>query len=464
MSEVNLLHRKPTCTVPAHRYDKAYFWSFIAVIILCWSPSNLLAYLAPLLCVAIFVLLSKNQMVMRNVILWFLFWGILISAYIVLSPGFVVHSAILSVLTYSSFLVVLAIPGQLIARQGLLNRMLVWARWIVIIEALVGITQGLYGFSRTGTFDSSNGDFVEGTIHLALAPELAFSNPMFAINMAFLLIAILPDLILRRKGFVAITLGSIALILASVMHVLIILAVAGIIAILLYWPISLRRRMTYLLMIGLIVAVALSFFALRRNFGIANSFARRLISGDSYRTQAVKRTVVDLPNDYPLVPIVGLGPGQFSSRAGLIGTGLYFGGPLNSRPLPFVPQGMSQAFEDYTLDLWLAKTRGRGTGSTHQPFLSWLSVYSEWGILVFVAIFIVVTFLLIRVRLVVHNYPQRILATSFGIGLLLTLFLGIQENYWEVPQAILVGLMILKIQYAILTSPDTRNKLGEYKL
>ena len=448
---------------PTERYEKAYFWAFVSAILLCWSPSNLLAYLAPLISIAIFVFLSRSPTVLRNAIIWFLCWGIIISVYVVLKPGFLIHSALLSALTYSSFLVVLAIPSRFVSGLGLLEQMLNWARWVVIIEALVGIVQGVYGFSRTGSFDRANGDYVEGTIHLALAPELALSNPMFAINMALLLTALLPELILRRKGYIAILLGGAALILASVLHVILMLAVASAIAILLYWPVTLRRRMTYFVMAGLIVAAIFSFSALRGNFGTANTFARQLISGESYRTKAVTRAVVDMPEEYPFFPLIGLGPGQFSSRAGLIGTGLYFGGPVFPRPLPFLPQGMTEAFEKNTYDLWLEYSRliarGIGSGSTHQPFLSWLSVYAEWGILAFIAVLVLTAYLLMRVRLVIHSYPQRILATSFGTGALLILFLGLQENYWEVPQAILVGLMILKVQYAVLTQPESRGML-----
>lgn len=442
------------------QYHKAYLAAFILSLLLVWSPSNALAYLAPIFAIVVFIAITKSGVVIRNVVVWFLVWGIILSFYTLLTPDFVIHSALLSVLTYSSFLVVVVIPGRFVASLDLLDRMLTWARWIVIIEALVGITQGIYGFTRTGSFDVANGDFVEGTIHPALASELSLSNPMFAINMAFLLTALLPDLILRRKGTIAVILGGLSLIMASVLHVLIMLAAAAFLSILFFWPISFRRRMTYLIGAGLTVAVILAFFALRRNFSTADGFARQLLSGESYRSIAIQRAVTEMPHDYPLLPLVGLGPGQFSSRAGLIGTGLYFGGPKNPRPLPLLPKGMSQAFEENTLDLWLELTgRKLDFGSTHNPFLSWLSVYVEWGILVLAAAFGLVMVLMIRVRTVVHSYPQRILATSFGTGLLLILFLGAQENYWEVPQAIFAGIMLLKVQYVILLDPASRSIL-----
>jgi hypothetical protein len=407
--------------------------------------------------------MTKDGTAIRNVLIWFLVWGIVITVYILVTPDFVIHSALLSILTYSSFLMVLVIPGRLVASLDLLDRMLTLAGWMVILQALVGITQGLYGFTQTGTFSGSNGDFVEGTIHPALASELSLSNPMFAINMTFLLVALLPDLILRRKGYLAILLGLISLIMASVLHVLMMLTAAGVIATLFYWPLSLRRRMTYFVGIGLIIGAVVAVVALESNFRTAEGFARGLLSGESYRSIAVKRAVVDMPQDYPLLPLIGLGPGQFSSRAGLIGTGRYFGRPNDPRPLPLLPTGMSAALEENTLDLWLAfarsDQRGISLGSTHQPFLSWLSVYVEWGILVFLALFIVVAILLLQVRSVVRNYPQRVLAASFGTGLLFLLFLGVQENYWEVPQAIFVGLLILKVQYAVLMDPQTRSML-----
>lgn len=437
-------------TLSMKKYHDAYLVTFVLSLLLVWFPSNAVAYLAPMFAITVFVALTRSGTVIRNVIIWFLVWGIIICLYIVFAQDFIIHSALLSILTYSSFLVVLVIPGHFAANQNVLDRMLTWVRWIVAIEAMVGITQGIYGFTRTGSFDLANGDFVEGTIHPALASELSLSNPMFAINMALLLVALLPALILRRRGYVVFLMGTLSLIMASVLHVLIMLATAGFLSLLLFWPISLRRRMTYVVGASLTIGGLLALVFLSSNFNAANSIARRLLSGESNRSIAIKRAVTDMPRDYPLLPVIGLGPGQFSSRAGLIGTGLYFGGPVAPRPLPFIPQGMSQAFEENTLDLWLNHVESSSTGSSNLPFLSWLSVYVEWGVFILLAPFCMVLFLLVQVKAVVRTYPQRVLATSFGTGLLLLLFLGFQENYWEVPQAILVGLLILKAQYPIL--------------
>ena len=440
-------------------YHKAYLAAFILSLLLVWSPSNALAYLAPLGAVFVFIFMTKSGTVIRNALVWFLVWGIVICGYMLFTRDFLVHSALLSLMTYSSFLVVFAIPGRFVGSLDLLERMVASSRWVVVLEAVVGITQGIYGFTRTGSFDLANGDFVEGTIHPALASELSLSNPMFAINMTLLLIALMPDLILRRRGYFAFVIGSISLIMASVLHVLIMLAAAGLLSILIFWPISFRRSTTYLVGASLTVAVIVAFFALRTNFSTADGFARRLLSGQSYRSIAIKRAVTDMPRDYPLLPLVGLGPGQFSSRAGLIGTGLYFGGPLFARPIPFLPEGMTQAVEENTLDLWVQFAASRAGGSTHLPFLSWLSVYVEWGVVVLLAVFGLVLLLLLRLRVVVRSYPQRILAAACGTGILLFLFLGLQENYWEVPQVMLVGLMILKVQYAALMDQNMRRRL-----
>ena len=117
------------------------------------TNANALAYLAPILAVIAFIFLTKSDTAMRNLVVWLLVWGIIISLYILLVPDFVVHSAILSILTYSSFMVVAVIPGRFVASLDLLDRMLTWARRIVVIEALVGLTQGIHGFTRTGSFE-----------------------------------------------------------------------------------------------------------------------------------------------------------------------------------------------------------------------------------------------------------------------------------------------------------------------
>jgi hypothetical protein len=157
----------------------------------------------------------------------------------------------------------------------------------------------------------------------------------------------------------------------------------------------------------------------------------------------------DIPIEYPMMPIVGLGPGQFSSRAALIGTGMYFGGD-NPRQIPFLPQGSSRVFQDYLEGLWMVAVANPFWGSTQKPFYSWLSVYTEFGVMALVIIFGGAVLLLVRLKRAATNAEGRVLATATGGGIILFLLLGLQENYWETPQALFVGLMLLKPMYGQL--------------
>ncbi|MEJ5203542.1 MAG: hypothetical protein WHV66_15070, partial [Anaerolineales bacterium] len=140
-------------------------------------------------------------------------------------------------------------------------------------------------------------------------------------------------------------------------------------------------------------------------------------------------------------------------RAGLIGTGMYFGGPENPKPIPLLPQGMSTPFEEYVLDTWLRMALNptiNDTSSTYKPFFSWLSVYVEWGLIgVFLALAIT-GILLWRVWRCRSRSSQRLQSAMISAGIMFIFLLGIQENYWEVSQAIFIGTVLLKMQYATL--------------
>ncbi len=70
------------------------------------------------------------------------------------------------------------------------------------------------------------------------------------------------------------------------------------------------------------------------------------------------------------------------------------------------------------------------------------------GGLIFSMICIYVGMILWQMKIQARSYTQRIQAISFGSGVLLLFLLGVQENYWEIPQAIFVGAMVLKASYA----------------
>jgi hypothetical protein len=442
--------QEPTGKVTA--FQKAYYWAFIFALLICWSPFNALAYIVPFLVIGWMLVATRSGTIALRTCLWLLGWGILTMSHGLVDRDFVWFNAPLALATYATFGFAFVIPSKRLADRDLLDRMLKWALFIVLIEAIWGIVQAAYGFSQTGTFDRFNGDFVEGTIDPSLKPELAFSNTMYAANMAFLLLFLLPRA-LRGRSIFHLILGSIALILSSVMHVLLFMFSGLVITLLLYQPYLRRKKAALVGAVILIVLPIIAYLTLTVNFGTTTGFARQLLAGEVPRSQAVKRAFTDMLENYPYIPWIGLGPGQFSSRAGLIGTGLYFGGLQNPRPIPFFPHQISDPQNAFLMDLWYWHASTPSYGSTQKPYFSWLSVYTEFGAFALLAAFLAAFGVLWTMKTKIATPADRVLAVSVGTCVLLFLLLGMQENYWEVPQAVFVGVMLIKVGYANLTSP-----------
>lgn len=430
-------------------FQKAYYWAFVLSLLVCWSPLNVLAYVVPFLIIAWMLMATRSGVLTVRTCLWLSGWGLLTLLHGLIDQDFVWSNALLALATYAAFGFAFAIPGKRLANKALLEKMLRWVVVFVVVEAIWGIAQAMYGFTQTGSFDLANGDFVEGTIHPSLRPELAFSNPMYAANMAFMLLFLLPRA-LRGRSLFQFMIGSMALILSSVMHVLLFMFSGLVITFFLYQP-YLRRRTAALVGTAILfVLPAIAYALLTTNFGTTTAFVRQVLAGEVPRSQAIKRAFVDMPVNYPYMPWIGLGPGQFSSRAGLISTGLYFGGLQNPRSIPLLPQQISKPQESYLMDLWYWHDSVPHYGSTQKPYFSWLSVYTEFGLFALLAAFALALGVLWRLRTHVTSLASRTLAVSVGAGIILLVLLGIQENYWEVPQAVLVGLMLIKAEYANL--------------
>ena len=174
---------------------------------------------------------------------WFAVWGMGILAFAIVKDDFAIHSALLAVVTDGTLAFLWVLPSRLLAAPSLVRRVTQVACGFMAVEAIFGIMQAIAGFNENGTFDLDTGDWVQGTIYPWLSPERAFANPMFAGNMAFMLLAAAPLVVREKRWRVTFLLGAIALVLASVMHVLFMLFVGLVAAALWYRP-SLSRGAT----------------------------------------------------------------------------------------------------------------------------------------------------------------------------------------------------------------------------
>ncbi|MCC6456157.1 MAG: hypothetical protein IT328_14480 [Caldilineaceae bacterium] len=437
---------------------RVYYFVFMLALLISWSPSNAAAYATPFLVIGLYIFLSNSEITLRRTLLWYLGWFVLVGVYgLIYLKDYAWQSALLSIITYSAFAVPIVIPAPVAASEALWHKLLIICRWVLIIEASLGIVQAVYGFTQTGSFSGANGDYVEGTIHPWLSAEMAFSNPMFAVNIVFLLLAIAPSLLREHKGWIAFGLGSIALVLASVLHVLMILAIAMTVAFFWFFPGFLFRYKTGCLASS-ITAIILLFSINLLSWGPLIPFVKATMNLESPRAQVLYHVLRDIPDEYPLFPLIGLGPGQFASRAGLIGTGLYFGRPTASRSLPLLVPDRSTAFRVYVEDYWLNPSIRPGyKSSATAPFFSWQSLYTEFGVIGVIVVMGFIVWLGMRIKRRAITFERKIQAIFTGAGIVFLALVGIQENYWEISQAILPGLMLLKVQYALLNcNPNSK--------
>ena len=437
----------------------AYYKGFVFVLLVSFSPLKMFTYALPALFTC-WMLLRTGQRVISTRPAAILCIGAATAPvfYALVVDEFLGLNYVLALITYSSFLPVIVLDGRLFSSPGLLRRLLLVSSVMIAFEGAYGMVQAIYGVSQTGAFSGGNGDYVDGTIHPSLSAEPTFSNPMFAVNMALMILACLslPDVFKgRRRAYLLV--GTAALVLASVVHVLVFLVAALVGAYVLTRTrtrVRTRSRSSYRnIVIVLALGGGLVYVALPEDVSGIMSVAESAVDLETLsvpRAVMLYRVFTDLPAAAPHQPFVGLGPGQFSSRASLIASGLYLGGPNAPKGLPMMAPQATQLSSEYCLDLMLAfADSSEFIGSTHQPFFSFLSVYTELGLIAVIlglwSIFRIIRRARARGRADPGLKNQVFL---FATGTIFVVLLGLQENYWEVPQAILVGLLLLKVMYA----------------
>jgi hypothetical protein len=416
----------------------------LCAAVLCLSPSKAAGYLAPLAAIAVFAWASTSIQTVRRVA--FMYAGLLLYmfAFSAANSDFRLLNALAATLTYSGIVVIAVIPSRGLAGPQLLNKVTKLVALIVVIESLVGLIQAAARFSANGSFDTNNGDYIQGTIYPYFDTDGAFANPMFAVNIAMMLLFLLATKgkSLRKRGLV-IGFGFGVLLLAGVMHVILM----GLVAILLGSLFGMTGRKAMLRLgsavVFLGVAIGLITVLMPRNLSMVSVYWDSFRGNRNVRTKMVERVVLDMPADYPQLPVIGLGLGQFNSRAAMMMTGRYF---TQTVPLPVTETSSAQ--NAYFMDLWVASNQDANVSSTVKPFFSWLSIYTELGVVGIASAGF--AFWMILRSTWRNRWKNPRLAIAVASGCLLFAFLGLQENYWEVPQAVLIGLMLLKLLHANL--------------
>ena len=437
-----------------------YYSILILTTIICFGPSKMLPYTTPLLLI-LAILFNKNiyKEIYKNTIL--LLFIILFGCvyYLILFKDFIVYNYLFSIITYSSFLPIFIINRKYLANKYLYIKVINFITIFVVIEASIGIIQYIYKIVNDG-WGVATGDSVEGTIDIYPAAGGGFNNPIFIISMIFL-----TSFLFAFKNYykyhnsdikilnIAIVLGTISIILGTVIHALLFFLISLITVKLFSIRGKIKKKIIkvkYLIVVLLIIimTVNVSQYAMP-HIALIKFYTEYLIKDYEKfpKSDITIKAFTSIPKEEPYMVVMGLGPGQFSSRASLILSGYYIGGKdYSSRSQ--LGKKSNPIMEKYLLPL-IINPKTSLEGSTSKPYYSILSLFTELGI---VGIFIFMFFLTIIFMRINKNKTifHKKIKYMFLVQILFLLLLGIQENYWELTQAIYPGLLLMKLEYSSL--------------
>lgn len=426
-----------------------------------WTPFKALVYLMPFLLIFVFAMLANYGVILINFFIvvliytfYLFFWTL--KSFFGDTEYYIVQNGILSFITYGSFVLFTVLPKIKISTSTH-NKLVRLIRYFLVIQSVVGIAQILlYVFLYKKNFDGAAGDVVQGTINILSfnSPGVNFNNPIYSVNISLLLLFCIPTSLQRRR-YLILVLGSISLLFASVLHVIVSLIVSILTTLVLfYFRRSLLKTMIKLIGLGLIILLALLLlrYIQPRNFYLFSIYYEKFVNLESPKTKITHKVFSELVEEKPTFLFYGLGLGQFSSRASLMGTGRYFGNFNSPSPvMSLLDNKESYFFRRYIYPLWYEYENNQATyggSSMSKPFYSILSVFTELGGMLSIVILIVLIRYILQLRLYFINknnpFVERYYAYSIVATVFFLFFISFIENYLEVTQAILVGLLMIK--------------------
>ncbi len=450
--------------------DKLFYETFLLAIVIVLLPSRALGYIVPFICLAWYVIKSHSGKIFRLTILLALTFFLTVLFYWLIYSyvgiNFLVSNAIVSLVTYGSLLFVLLVRGPFITTEYPYDKFAKVLNYAVLIQGSVGILQFL-AVSLTNSFDILPGDAVQGTIGLfAFVSGVAgFGNQMFAINMVFFLVLLAPSVLKNRQRLLTFLIGMLSLMFAGVLHVFIALIFSALVTLFLFRKNLVFSNLGKLVISGILAGLLIlplgTIFP--DVFKTANVFITLYQNLDSPKFHIVDKTVNDMTKEYPYVYLIGLGPGQYLSRAGLMSSGKYL-----DRPIPLLSNTMSEPFQKYAFQTWNSYSTNSdrfGASTMHRPYFSVLSIFAEFGLVGLLVLLRYLAILIARMRKTYLYYLRENANQSaylcFAIGLLLIFLFSISffDNYLETTQAIFPGLLLLSAFYRSLRQQASKRNL-----
>jgi hypothetical protein len=461
----NIRRVEPINLLQQDIFSKMTYQMYVFSLILTWFPSKALSYASPyILMIFIFIVYNHYELLLnfiKTTIIIILFLGL---NYII-RENYIFSNGILTIITYGPFILLWAMSNKSISKFYI-RKIIRITYFFVLFQSSIGIIQFLIAYIKFGGYSVDMGDFIQGSIvplSFNLEGDRGIGNAYFVINILIMTLFLLADENKNKKSYLIITLGCITVILAGVHHALISLFLGLFIALCIA---EFSKALKYsLVIIPAILAAGVIFYFLNpNNVYLYSHYFNLYATGESFKTLAMKKAIIDLYQDHPNISVLGTGLGQFSSRAGLIASGTYLGGLDENRSIPFFPISQSEYFKNYAFDIYYSMKMDKSTvhGAASRTFFSLMSIYVELGIAISIAILLYLTkkirnlkskYLLFSKHNL--NYEKNVVIIIIST-ILFFIFVSFFENYLEMSQATLTCFILIKIFYNKVNQPISK--------
>ncbi len=435
-------------------------------LVLCFSPFKILSLVSPFLIIflMIFFVNVKSHYNIIKLMIFVVLYGLIGLFYFKLNEDFLWTNFLFYICTHAPFLFLL-MSFKEIADRRMLQRLTSLTVYVLLFEAIIGMTQVMYrAVIISHGFDGGTGDSAMGTVNptFGVGDGLA-SNVYFAIGLSALtVLAIVSRLYDKRTATsFAFFLILLAWIMASVMHSIFLMMAAIFITSFILVFFMPKGKLSFfkkqlnaiksIMAVSVVVTICLLVF-LPSNFQLLKNYYEHTFDPEkmqSTKSIATLVTIRELGYDKPYQKYIGLGPGQYSSRASLILSDEYL-----SSEIPDFMKSLNADLDRYILPIWRDyKSTTFQAGSTYFPFYSWLSLYGEWGLAgwAIVVLFILGLFKKMIARVKQDNFH---LVIGLFIVIIYLFLLGVQDNYWEWGQFVLPILIYAKTVYLIVIKSE----------
>lgn len=309
---------------------------------------------------------------------------------------------------------------------------------------------GLFQVVMIGRIDGAEGDFIQGSLQwnsFKTRDSGGFNNQIYAIALINITLFLLRHLFKSLKWLLFLSLT--AVLLTGVIHVIVCVVLSLATASVFFLPLRILNKA----IISIVFLIGSIYLFLPGNFQLFSHYYDLSQRREAAPKIAVTYDTFEYLKNNPKVLFFGTGIGHYSSRASLLNSGTY------NDKFDFLNK-QSSHFKQVVKPIWdrfrFNKAR-YGNSTIHRPFYSMLSFFTEFGLLISSFILYLFYKYLKQLRKRLSTSTSRKTKSEIYILLIMiffNLYLGVFENYYELPQAILPGVILM-----IILNNKTKNAI-----